>query len=54
MGGFSSLGFEHQEHTTFLTADFPLGKWDVNAGIGKGYGTSADSTILKFVIGVPI
>ncbi|HEY7807073.1 MAG TPA: hypothetical protein VIC34_07730 [Croceibacterium sp.] len=54
MGEFSALGFRHQEHATFLTADFPLGKWDFNAGIGKGYGTSADSSILKFVVSVPI
>ena len=46
--------FGRNEHATFLAADFPLGKWDVNAGIGKGYGSNADSTIVKFVIGVPI
>ena len=54
LGSFESFGFDHQEHTTFLTADFSLGKWDFNAGIGKGYGTSADSTIAKAVISVPI
>ncbi|MBO0749074.1 MAG: hypothetical protein J2O44_01400 [Porphyrobacter sp.] len=54
VGDFHALGFNHQEHATFATADFALGKWDFNAGIGKGYGTSADSTIVKFVIGVPI
>lgn len=54
MGEFSALGFDRQEHATFLTADFPLGKWEFDAGIGKGYGTSADSTILKFVVSVPI
>ena len=55
IGELKSFGhFNRNDHQTFLTADFPLGKWDVNAGIGKGYGTNADSTILKFVIGVPI
>jgi hypothetical protein len=54
VGEFSSLGFRDQEQATFLTADFPLGKWKFNAGFGKGYGASADSTIVKFVISVPI
>ena len=54
LGSFDAFGFDHQEHTTFLAADFSLGKWDFNAGIGEGYGTSADSTIAKAVISVPI
>ena len=55
LGDFSSFGqLDRQEHATFLTADFALGKWEVNAGIGKGYGTSADDTIVKLVVGVPI
>ena len=55
LGEFRSLGhLDRQEHATFLTADFPLGKWEVNAGIGRGYGTSADKTIVKLVLGVPI
>ncbi len=55
VGTFSSFGhFDRNDHASFLTADFALGRWDFDAGIGKGYGTNADSTILKFVIGVPI
>lgn len=42
------------EHTTYLTADFELGGFDFNAGLGKGYGSNADSTVVKFVIGVPV
>ncbi|MGZ3259447.1 MAG: hypothetical protein ACXWIO_11540 [Croceibacterium sp.] len=55
VGTFSSFGhFNRNDHATFLTADFALGRWDFDAGIGKGYGANADGTILKFVIGVPI
>lgn len=55
VGTFSSFGHvDRNDHATFLTADFALGRWDFDAGVGKGYGTDADSTILKFVIGVPI
>jgi hypothetical protein len=42
------------EHSTFLALDTRLGRWDLNAGIGKGYGTAKDSVIVKFIIGVPI
>lgn len=42
------------DHQTFLVADATLGRWDVNAGIGHGYGSNPDHLILKFVIGVPI
>lgn len=43
-----------QEHATYLTMDAKLGRWDMNAGIGRGYGANADRTIVKFIIGVPI
>ena len=42
------------EHATYLVLDSQLGKWDINAGIGKGYGSNADTLLIKFVIGVPI
>ncbi len=50
--GFGPLS--QTEHTTYLTADFAVGGFDVNAGIGKGYGSNADSTVVKFVVGVPL
>ena len=46
--------FASNDQSTFLAADLHLGKWDVNAGIGKGYGGNADHTIVKFVFSVPI
>ena len=42
------------DHTTFVALDTKLGRWDLNLGLGKGYGTSKDSTIVKLIIGVPI
>lgn len=42
------------DRTTYLTIDTVLGGFDINAGIGKGYGASANSTTVKFVIGVPL
>jgi len=40
-------------HANYLVADFNLGKWDFNAGIGYTSGQSLDKTILKAIIGVP-
>jgi len=55
VGEFRSLGnLTGTEHATYATADFVLGGFDINAGLGKGYGANADSWLLKFVVGVPI
>jgi hypothetical protein len=54
-GPLRSLGsFATSDQSTFLVADARLGSWDLNAGIGKGYGDNADKLILKFIISVPI
>lgn len=42
------------DQATYLTVDTMLAGFDLNLGIGKGYGSSADSTTLKFIIGVPL
>ena len=55
LGEIRALGdLDGTEHATYLTADFPLGGFDINAGVGKGYGAKPDSWLLKFVVGVPI
>lgn len=55
MGPLRSLGsLSQNEHATYLALDTKLGRWDLNAGIGRGYGSNADETIVKLVIGVPI
>ena len=54
-GPLKSLGhFGRNEHASFVTADTTLGKWDVQLGLGKAYGTSTDNVIAKLIIGVPI
>ncbi|CAN5649712.1 hypothetical protein BH11PSE7_BH11PSE7_37980 [soil metagenome] len=40
--------------STFLVADFALGKWDFNVGVGKASGATADKTLVKAIIGVPL
>ena len=55
VGPLRSLGrFAAYDQSTFLVADAHLGRWDVNAGIGKGYGGNNDHLIVKFIIGVPL
>jgi hypothetical protein len=46
--------FGNTEHSTYAAVDAQIGKWDLNAAVGKGYGANADSVIVKFIIGVPI
>lgn len=55
LGEFRSFGpLSQTEHATYLTADFALGGFDINAGLGRGYGSNPDKWLVKFVIGVPI
>lgn len=58
---YSFLGAIHNDpsqpqssHANYLAADFNLGKWDFNVGIGHTSGQSPDKTVLKAIIGVPI
>jgi len=50
--GFGPLS--QTEHKAFVTADFAIGGFDVQAGLGKGYGSNADDTVIKVMIGVPL
>ena len=55
LGSIRDFGhLAHTEHSTFLSVDTVIGKWNLNAGMGKGYGTSKDDVIVKLIIGVPI
>jgi hypothetical protein len=49
---FGRLGDNDQQF--FLIMDKSLGKWDLNLGVGTGYGRPEDHLILKAIIGVPI
>ena len=42
------------DQQVFLIMDKGLGKWDLNLGVGWGYGRPEDHLILKAIIGVPI
>lgn len=42
------------DQASYLVVDTRIGAWDLNAGVGKGYGTNKDDVIVKFVIGVPM
>lgn len=43
-----------QDQTLYLVADKGFGKWDLQVGVGYGYGAPADRWILKAIVGVPI
>lgn len=46
--------FAVAEQSTFLVVNKSFGRWDVNLGVGRGYGASRDGLVLKAIIGVPI
>ncbi len=55
VGEFRALGqFGNSEQASYLTIDTSFGRWDLNLGIGRGYGSNPDKWIVKAVIGVPI
>lgn len=55
LGAFAHLGrFGASEQSSYVTLDSNLGRWDVNFGVGHGYGANSDGWIVKAVIGVPI
>ncbi len=55
IGTVRNIGnFSGSEQSTFVALDTRIGRWDFNFGVGKGYGTNKDGTILKMIIGIPI
>ncbi len=42
------------DHATYAAIDTHVGRFNLNFGVGKGYGTNKDATIVKLIIGVPI
>ena len=42
------------DQQVFLIMDKGFGKWDLNLGVGWGYGRPEDRLIVKAIIGVPI
>jgi hypothetical protein len=49
---FGRLGAADSQ--TYLTMDRSFGRWDLNFGVGYGYGRPEDRWIVKAVVGVPI
>ncbi|MGZ3377202.1 MAG: hypothetical protein ACXU8S_11445 [Phenylobacterium sp.] len=46
--------FADGDHQTFLVVDRGFGKWDLDFGVGYGYGRPEDRWIVKAIVGVPI
>ncbi len=54
-GELRSLGhFGRSDQSSFVTLDATRRKWDLNVGVGSGYGGNPDRLILKAIVGVPI
>lgn len=45
---------EEGDHQTFLVVDRSFGRWDMDFGVGRGYGAPEDRWIIKAIVGVPI
>lgn len=55
LGGGRAFGrLSGADHQTYLAVDRSFGRWDLNLGVGYGYGRPEDRWILKAVVGVPI
>ena len=55
LGGGRDFGrLSGADHQTYLVLDKGLGKWDLNLGVGYGYGRPEDRWMVKAVVGVPI
>jgi hypothetical protein len=55
LGTSRSFGrFAENDHQTYLVLDRGFGRWDLNFGVGYGYGRPEDRWIVKAVVGVPI
>jgi hypothetical protein len=57
VGEVSHLGGDltRLEHSTYVTFDRSFGDWELNFGVGKGYGdANPDEWIVKAIIGIPI
>jgi len=55
LGTVHRLGhFSEADQALYGAIDASLGKWDLNLGLGHGYGSSPDGWTLKAIISVPI
>ncbi len=55
LGTFKRFGhFSENDQSLYGTVDTAIGKWDLNLGLGHGYGSARDGWVAKVIIGVPI
>jgi hypothetical protein len=55
VGEFKRLGhFGDSDQTVMATTDLSLGKWNLELGAGRGFGTNPDRFIVKAIVSVPI
>lgn len=55
IGELHHLGqFSSGEQSTYLTAETSIGKWELNFGIGRGYGRNPDKWVAKAIVSVPL
>lgn len=59
--GYNGIGTFRQpfqmgqsDQTVMGALDVQLGEWDLNLGVGEGFGTNPDHLIVKAIVGVPI
>jgi hypothetical protein len=46
--------FARQDQQLFFVADKSFGRWDLNLGVGRGFGQPEDHWTFKLIVGVPI
>jgi hypothetical protein len=56
LGSVHHLGGDltRQEQALYLVMDKTFGDWDLDFGVGRGYGANPDDWTIKAIIGVPI
>ncbi len=55
LGDLKALGhLGSSDQTVLAAADINLGAWDLNLGLGRGFGSNPDRFVAKLIIGIPI
>ncbi len=47
-------GLSGEEQFVYLVADTAIGHWDLDVGLGRGFGAAQDRWVVKAIIGVPL
>ena len=46
--------FSLGDDSSFVTLDASWGGWDLDLGVGSGYGDNPDRLLVKAIVGIPI